>query len=195
MFKQLLKITIILFFGYILAGCTVKSVVKPENAVKPLNDKNVIQKLSKHGDWFVIRGVHSTDNLVSTLTNMPFSHAAIYDKEKNLVIESDSNGVHVSTLDEFLGKSYRLLIIRPMWANESTSISAVENARDMISKKYNYTGLVGLDFPDSYYCAQVAIESYRPFIDKNLSTLNPIPKVISPGRMHHWGTIVYDTGP
>ena len=185
------SVFLILFF---LAGCAVKPVIGEQNAINPTSDKDIIYNILKNGDWLVIRGIKEADNFISVATNMPFSHAAIYDKENNLVIESDSSGVHTTNFDEFLAKSYRLLVVRPMWANETTTPIAVKNAREMIGKKYNYTGLIGIDFPDSYYCTQVAIESYRPFIDEN-STINPIPQVISPGRMHHWGRVVYDSGP
>lgn len=188
------KISIFILSLFLFTGCTVKPIINKQNAIKPISDKETIYSTLQNGDWLIIRGIKAADNFISTATNMPFSHAAIYDKENHIIIESDSDGVHTTNPDDFLAKSYRLLIIRPIWANETTTPIAIDIARNMIGKKYNYTGLVGINFSDSYYCTQVAIESYRPFIDEN-SPENPIPQVISPGRMHHWGRIIYDSGP
>lgn len=176
-----------------LTACAVKPVVPPEAALSPENFAPAIRAHLSHGDWLVTRGVHATDNFVATATNMPFSHAAIYDAEKDEVIESESQGVHTTPFAEFVAKSSRVLVIRPMWRTEGNAKIAVERARSWIGKGYNFTGLVGLDSPDRYYCTQVAMGAYRPFITETPG--NPIPKVLSPGRMHHWGRILFDTGP
>lgn len=44
-----------------------------------------------------------------------------------------------------------------------------------------------------YYCTQVALLAYQP--DRSGRRPNPLPKVIAPGQMYHWGRILYDTGP
>ncbi len=192
--KMMIRILQIIFLSSLLMSCTVKAIVAKEELVKPIEQKELIQNALKNGDWLVIRGVKGTDNLIASTTNMPFSHAAVYDLEHHAVIESDMTGVHVTPFEKFLSSSHRVMIVRPMWASDENAKVAVQNARDMIGKKYNFTGLVGINLPESYYCTQVAIESYRPFI-KEQPPQNPIPRVISPGRMHHWGRVIYDTGP
>jgi hypothetical protein len=45
---------------------------------------------------------------------------------------------------------------------------------------------------DRYYCTELAIAAYRPFIKETPD--NPIPHTIMPGQMYHWGQIIFDTG-
>lgn len=194
-----------------LSGCSVKSVVDSSAVLANEAGKARINEQSRqvlrHGDWIVIRGITGPDNFIATVTNSPLSHAAIYDADNDEIIEADSTGVHTTPLNEFLGKAYRVIIIRPMWAqssvrleqngetsgNDSHASQAVERARSWIGKPYNYTGLVGISLPDRYYCTQLVLRAYDPFITDKPD--NPIPLVIEPGQMYHWGTIIYDSGP
>lgn len=187
------RVLLLFLLAFSLAACTVKSVIPPEDALSPEDFAPAVRAHLSHGDWLVTRGIHATDNLVTSATNMPFSHAAIYDAEKDEVIESESQGVHTTPFADFIAKSSRVMVVRPMWRTDESARVAVERARSWLGKGYNFTGLVGLDSPDRYYCTQVAMEAYRPFITEKPD--NPIPKVLSPGRMHHWGRIIFDTGP
>ncbi|MDR2868945.1 MAG: hypothetical protein LBV04_00685 [Deferribacteraceae bacterium] len=152
----------------------------------------IVRELARHGDWILARGLTIPDDLVSTATNMPLSHAAVYDAENDNVIEADSKGVHTTDLVEFLSKKHRVMIIRPMWSTEETAPLAVENARALIGRPYDYSGLIGLQLSNSYYCTELAIAAYRPFITE--APENPIPRIIMPGQMYHWGRILFDTG-
>ena len=152
-----------------------------------------VTRLAQHGDWFVTRGVHHTDNFVATVTNAPLSHAAIYDAERGEVIEAEGVGIHTTPLAEFLAKSQRVLIIRPMWASDKNSAEAVARAREWVGKGYNFTGLVGLNMPDRYYCTQLVVAAYKPAWEGRPD--NPVPPVIQPAQMYHWGKIIYDSGP
>lgn len=184
----------ILLIISLLAGCAVNPKADPDITLNQSTDADLIRSKLQHGDWLVVRGIHIPDNMVATLTNMPLSHAAIYDKTQDQVIESDSNGVHTSTLEEFLSRSQRVLIIEPVWANDQTREPAVARARGWLGKGYNYTGLIGINSPDRFYCTQLAIDAYKPVIEKQPGD-NPLPTVIKPGQMYHWGRIVYDSGP
>lgn len=182
-----------LALAFCLSACAVRSVMPPEAALAPNVALPELRPLLRHGDWLVTRGIHKTDNMVATMTNMPLSHASLYDAERDGVIEADGSGVHETPLADLLAKSSRVLLIRPMWVTEASAGTAVSRARSWIGKGYNFTGLVGLDSPDRYYCTQLALEAYRPFITE--APDNPIPHVIAPGRMYHWGRILYDSGP
>lgn len=172
------------------AACAIKPIADPGQIMGGVRMLDEVKQILRHGDWLVIRGVSGPDNLIATATNTPLSHAAIYDAENDQVIEADSTGVHTTPLSKFLGKAQRLLIIRPMWWREYSFV-AVERARSWIGKPYNYTGLLGLNLPDRYYCTQLALRVYGPPHKPD----NPIPLIIEPGQMYHWGTIVYDSGP
>lgn len=177
-----------------LAGCAVQAVVDAGNTLTDPRQAAEVRRMLKHGDWLVSRGVHKPDNLVASLTNMPLSHAAIFDAENEGVIEADGTGVHATPLAAFLAGSQRVLVIRPIWSSPENSAAAVVRARDWIGRGYNYTGLVGLNVaPNRYYCTQVAVFAYRPFIEERPE--NPIPNIIKPGQMYHWGRVIYDSGP
>ena len=185
---QNIVFTLLCLLALFTFSCATKSVVDPNQTLGDIY--NEVLDVAGHGDWFVVRGTHGPDNFISTVTNAPLSHAAIYDQENNGVIEADSTGVHFTPLAEFLAKSQRLLIIRPIWGQDYGS-TAVERARSLIGSGYNYTGLVGVDVPNRYYCTQLVVEAYGPphYPD------NPIPPVIKPSQMYHWGRIIYDSGP
>ena len=177
----------------VFAGCAVKPIMPPSAALDPAEHAEALRGILKHGDWLVTRGIHGADNFVATVTRMPLSHASLYDKDHDGVIEADGSGVHRTTLEDLVAKSQRILIIRPMWATEGSAPVAVNRARDWIGKGYNFTGLVGIGTPDRYYCSQLCIEAYRPFIAD--SPDNPIPNIIPPGHMYFWGRILHDSGP
>lgn len=190
--------------GMLLGGCAaVRPVVGSDAALRYGVVVADIRPVLHHGDWLVTRGVHATDDFVSFVTNAPLSHAAIYDAFNDEVIEAEGIGVHATPLVEFIAKSQRLLVIRPVWASPENCVRAVERARSWIGKGYNLTGLVGLNMADAYYCTQLVIEAYRPEVQMVPSGgaqdggdhLNPFPMVIQPGQMYHWGRIMYDSGP
>ena len=173
-------------------GCAVRSNVSPSRTLDTVTAAEV-RTVLQHGDWLVTRGVHGTDDFVSTVTNSPLSHAGVYDAILDEVIEAEASGVHATSLADFVGKSHRVLVLRPLWAAGYTRPVAVLRARSRIGSAYNFTGLAGLNTPGSYYCTQLCVDAYRPFILKKPD--NPMPKVLRPGQMYHWGRIMYDSGP
>jgi hypothetical protein len=173
------------------SGCAVKVAVDTHQT--SIGTQATVKNLLTHGDWLVARGIHITDNLVSGLTNMPLSHAAIYDADSNEVIEADGTGVHTTRLEDFLARSHRVMVITPLWANESTRPIAVKRARSWLGLGYNYTGLIGLNAPNRFYCTQLAVDAYKEAITAN-PPQNPLPPVILPGQMYYWGRVIYDSG-
>ena len=172
-----------------LAGC---AVVPVHRQTQPLEvNLDPVRAVIENGDWVVIRGVTGPDNFIGSMTNMPFSHASIYDFENDEVIESNKSGVHATSLADYLASASRVWIVKPVWATAANRPLAVARARSFIGRPYDFTGLIGLGLPDSYYCSELAIDAWRPFMGK--AKTNPIPPVISPGRLHHWGRVVYDS--
>lgn len=189
-----LPVVIFLFLFLLLVlvrACAVKTIVDPADTLKDASTLDSVRMVLRHGDWLASRGVHGTDNFVATVTNADLSHAAIYDANHDEVIEAEGKGVHTSSLADFLAKSKRVQVLRPIWASEEKSAQAVENARGFIGKGYNYTGLVGINTPDRYYCSQLVVRVYEPFEKPE----NPLPPVIKPSQLYHWGRILYDSGP
>jgi uncharacterized protein YycO len=177
----------------LFSGCAVKVGVDADKTLSKEHDLQAFKSVLAHGDWLVARGVHETDNFIAGATNMPLSHAAIYDADTDEVIEADASGVHTTALKDFLAKSQRVMVITPIWANELTRAAAIKRAKSQIGLNYNYTGLIGLDAPNSFYCTQLAIDAYKEAIEVN-PPQNPLPKVVKPGQMYHWGRIIYDSG-
>lgn len=186
-FKFLLLVLLLVF----LSRCAVKTMVDPADTLKDDSSLDSVRAVLRHGDWIVTRGVHGTDNFVATVTNTALSHAAIYDANHDEVIEAEGKGIHTTPLSEFLAKSKRVQVLRPIWASEEKSAQAVERARGFIGKGYNFTGLMGLNTPNRYYCSQLVVLVYEPFEKPE----NPLPAVIKPGQLYHWGRILYDSGP
>ena len=189
-----LAVLVLLWASLLLAGCAVKPIMGSKHTLAPERYVPILRSTLRHGDWIVMRTVRIVGNMVATVTQKPFSHAALYDAEHDSAIEATAYGVHRASLEDLLRKSQRVLVIRPLWASEANSRIAVERARGLLGKSYDYTGLVGLGARDRYYCTELCLEGYRPFISKKEPD-NPLPRIIQPGEMYFWGTIVYDTGP
>jgi hypothetical protein len=193
-FSRLARFVSIPCLALSMASCSQPIVVKPlpeaERSVRDARVLEAVRRLGQDGDWLVIRGYHNSDNFISAVRNAPFSHVAVLDLEKDQVIESESAGVHTTTLAAFVTKSHRLMIVRPQWATQGHNKEALVRARQLVGKPYDFTGLVGINSKDRYYCSEVAMHAYRPFISPKAH----IPLVIPPDQMHYWGTVMYDTG-
>lgn len=187
-------VLVLLWASLALSGCAVKPLMGQKHTLAPEKYAPILRDTLRHGDWIVMRTVRIVGNMVATVTQKPFSHAALYDAEYDSAIEATVHGVHRSSLEDLLRKSQRILVIRPFWASEANSRVAVERARELLGKSYDYTGLMGLGSRDRYYCTELCMEAYQPFIRKNEPD-NPLPRIIQPGHMYYWGTIIYDTGP
>ncbi len=178
----------------VLSGCAVQSVVPriDANIAEERNARVVkeLQALGHNGDWLVARGYHATDNIVSTLTNMPFSHAAVLDLDANQVIEAESSGVHTTPLAAFVAKSQRIMLVRSVWAHGDSADGAVKKARSLLGRPYDFLGLVGVNIPNEYYCSELAVEIYR----SSIRSTDIIPRPVAPGQLHYWGTILFDSG-
>lgn len=173
---------------------------RPPVVVTPPKDREArealaleaVRRAGQPGDWLVIRGYHSTDDLVSFLTDAPFSHAAVLDTEKDQVIEAEGVGLHTTPLPDFVKHAQRIFLVRPMWATDADrQKAAVEKARSLVGRKYDYSGLVGLNNPERYYCSELAVAVYRPWA----RPADRVPRVIPPEQLYIWGTVVWDSGP
>jgi hypothetical protein len=178
----------------VLAGCATPAVVKPPaldlKSVRDAEMLSEIRRVGRNADWIVIRGYHATDNLVSVVTDTPWTHAAVLDLENDQVIEAEGQGVHTSALPEFVARAHRLLVVRPVWASESASSDALRKARTFVGKGYDFLGLVGLNVPERYYCSELAIAAYKSYIPR----AEHIPHPVAPSQLHYWGKILYDSG-
>lgn len=180
--------------GLVLAGCATRMVeVPPSPEVRAPADAQTLTQLralGRDGDWLVIRGYHATDNFVATATNSPFSHAAVLDMERHRVIEAEAKGIHFTPLAEFVAKSHRLLLIRPVWSDAASAPAALARARSLVGRPYNFLGLIGVDVPERFYCSELTLEVYKPYLRAG----DVVPRPIEPGKLHYWGRVLYDSG-
>lgn len=153
---------------------------------------NALRSKGLPGDWLVIRGYHATDNLVSALTNSPFSHAAVLDPERDQVIEAEGVGLHTTPTADFVKKAQRLMLVRAQWATiPERQGAAVAKARSLVGRPYDFMGLVGLNVPNRYYCSELAVAVYAPHVSR---LRDHIPPVVPPDQLHYWGTVIWDSG-
>ena len=178
-----------------LLSCVARPVVVKKDVKKHLEQNYAIEQkitgLARTGDWLVIRGYHATDNLVSNTTGIPISHVALFNLGSFQVIEAEGKGVHATELKEFVDKSYRLLVIRPRWRTEENAERAWENALRLVGKNYDYLGTIGFNYPNKYYCSELAITVYKEWF----SGKEKFPNIIKPGELYLYGTVLYDSLP
>ena len=179
----------------ILCSCLARTVVKkPSGDVHQKQNQDIYQNvinLAQSGDWLVTRGYHASDNFVANATGVPLSHVAIFDKEKSLVIEADNSGVHTTPIIDFIDKSYRVLIIKPRWQNNSNTQQALDNAYKLVGKDYDFLGTIGINLKDKYYCSELAVHIYKEW----RSPKEKLPTVIKPSELYLFGKILYDSLP
>jgi uncharacterized protein YycO len=128
---------------------------------------------------------------VVAATNIPLSHAAIYDAHREQVIEAVGKGIGQRSLDSFVNLTHRVLVIRPRWWSPASGAAAVTWARGKIGKKYDFLGVVGLGSSRRWYCTELCLSAY----DDSHTKKDHLPRVMEPGQMYLWGTILFDSGP
>lgn len=187
--------TILLLILLLLNACVARPIVeiKNDNQHKQQNSQ-IIQSIREHGitgDWLVTRGYHATDTLVANATSSSISHVGIYNAETREVIEAEGIGVHRSSLNDFVNKSYRLLIIRPRWLTSGNSKKAYSNADKLVGKKYDFLGTLGFNSPEKYYCSELAVSVFKEWH----RPVEKFPNVVKPSDLYLYGRVLYDSQP
>ncbi len=192
--QMLLKAMFIMLCTIVMYGCNFSPIViPPSDGSKAAWNLATLEQISKNaraGDWLVARGYKMTDHLVTAATLTPWSHVVVYDATRSEVIEAEAQGVHASSLQDFVMKSQHILLVRPKWQNDRSGPAAVEFAREKIGRGYDFLGTVGLQNTDRYYCSELAISAYADHID----SADKIPIIIKPSEMQRWGEIIFDSG-
>ncbi|MDR0579989.1 MAG: hypothetical protein LBG21_05245 [Campylobacteraceae bacterium] len=88
----------------VFSGCAVKVGVDANKTLDGDYNLTALKNALTHGDWLVARGVHETDNFMVGVTNMPLSHAAIYDMDNDEVIEADGEVGAYCEIKGFFGR-------------------------------------------------------------------------------------------
>ena len=149
-----------------------------------------VRDQADHGGWLIVRGTHVGDQTVAALTRATLSHAVVFDKQKEEVIEAVGSGVQVTPLRALLAQAHRLQIIRPPGWTPAAGAAAVARARGHVGRKYDWLGLVGAQDDDRFYCTELAVDCYR-----GREAGWKLGAVIFPADMATIGTLTFDSGP
>jgi protein tyrosine phosphatase (PTP) superfamily phosphohydrolase (DUF442 family) len=150
----------------------------------------MVREKGDQGGWLVVRGTHVGDQTVAALTRATLSHAVVFDKQKEEVIEAVSSGVKVTPLRTLLAQAHRLQIIRPPGWTPEAGQAAVARARSRVGAKYDWMGLVAAQDDKRFYCTELAVDAY----DGRKAGWK-LGLVIFPADMATLGTLTFDSGP
>ena len=180
---------------FALSGCLARNTVDiPNPELHKIQNIKIIDSIvtqATTGDWLVTRGYHATDILVANATATPITHVSIYNAEEKFVIEAEGEGVHKTSLTNFVNKSYRVLIIRPRWKTDKNKDAAFAEATKLVGQDYDFLGTIGFNFPNKYYCSELAISIYK----KWHRPVEKFPHIIKPGDLYLYGKVLYDSLP
>jgi uncharacterized protein YycO len=149
------------------------------------------EEIARHGhdgDWLVIRGYNSSDYLVAAATNAELSHVGILDADNAEVVEAVSPVVRSVSLQGFLEGADRVLLIRPNEGDAGSGAQALQRARSMIGKPYDFLGTVGLPEREKFYCSELAAWSAGREVDRD-----GLENVVHPDSMPNYGIVLFDS--
>lgn len=148
-----------------------------------------IRSRAQHGYWIVVRGTHIGDQVVAAGSAAQLTHAAVYDKEEDEIIEAVGTGVAAAPLRELIAQSWRVQVIQPREYDEEEGRAAVARARSRIGFSYDWLGTLGLQHDRRFYCTELTIDAYRA------RERGWMPEgVIHPEHMTRYGEVVFDSG-
>ena len=134
----------------LLSSCFGRGYLKsPAKKIQQAQNRHMLMGIKMYGrtgDWVLVRGYTQMSDIIANVTGGIFSHVALLDKEMNQVIESDHSGVHATPLKEFTDKTHRIVLVRPKWrTNRQVGRVAIESARKLFGKPYDYIGILLYD--------------------------------------------------
>ncbi len=149
-----------------------------------------VRERARQGYWIVVRGTHIGDQVVAAGSAAQLTHAAVYDREHDQIIEAVGAGVHPEPLRELIAQSWRVQIIEPRGYTPEEGEAAVERARSRIGFRYDWLGTLGAQSDRRFYCTELALDAYRA------RERGWMPEgVIHPEHMTRFGRLVFDSGP
>jgi len=112
---------------------------------------------AQDGDIILRRGYAVMSDLILLMTpGAPMSHAGIYDARTHTVIDAVSSGVREVPDEMYLNASHRWMIVRPTGLSLIERRAAVDRARAAVGTGFDFSGFVGVDNPDRFYCSELA---------------------------------------
>lgn len=179
-------------------ACDPKSalVKRPENrtvdtAVSQLWTDEIAQQ-AQSGDWILSRSYYLVGDAIAVLTRgEDFSHAAMYDAERNTVIESVGSGVREISLTEFLARNHYVAVVRPAGMSPAQRAVSVTRAREQLGKPFDDAGMLGFDNPEAFYCSELV--AWASQINSRTPT-EQHERIITPAGLMKYGSVIYWSG-
>jgi hypothetical protein len=145
-----------------------------------------IRAIAEPGDWILARSYSLTgDLIVLGSRGESFSHVALYDAERDEMIEAVSPGVRTITLERPLHRNRYAVIVRPRGLTAAERRASVRRARAALGVGFDYTGLFGLDDPGRLYCSELVVWA---------AGVRARDRIIAPSSLVDYGVVVYVSG-
>jgi uncharacterized protein YycO len=175
-----------------LSGCTgFRPVIRQSGHAAERQTRTWCEEITRHGhdgDWLVIRGYNSSDHLVAVATNAELSHVGVLDANTAEVVEAVAPLVRKVSLQRFLEGADRVVLVTPNGADGGAGAQALERARSMIGRPYDFLGTVGVPVRDKFYCSELAWWSTGREVDRD-----GLENVLHPEVMPQFGTVLFDS--
>jgi hypothetical protein len=149
-----------------------------------------IRKVARDGDWILTRSYSLLgDVIVAATPGESVSHASIYDRKSDTIIESVEGGVREVSLESLLDRNHFAMVVRPSGMGPEAGTRAVARARAKVGFKYDVSGLAGFDDPQAYYCSELVYWASQ--VEKRVGEKEI---VIAPSALLKYGHVIYWSG-
>ena len=188
----------LVLFG-LLAGChptSVKSVMvhRPEDKVADSAVTDLwaaeIRNVARDGDWFLSRSYYAVGDVIALTTRgEDLSHAALYDKTRDMVVESVGEGVREVPLVTFLKRNHYVIVVRPDNMTAADQAHALARAKTKIGLPFDIRGMFGFDNPDAWYCSELVY-----WASQTEARSGKHETVVTPPDLMKYGEVIYWSG-
>lgn len=149
-----------------------------------------IANVAQNGDWLLSRSYYLLGDVITTFTSgEAFSHAAVYDADRQMVIEAVSTGVREVSLEVFLSRNHYVAVVRPANMTAYQREFALGRARTQVGKHFDTFGMFGIDDPQTFYCSELAT-----WAAQTEARAGKAPFVVTPADLIKYGNLVYWSG-
>jgi hypothetical protein len=188
----------LVLFG-LLAGChptSVKSVMihRPEDKVADSAVTELwaaeIRNVARDGDWFLSRSYYAVGDLIALTTRgEDLSHAALFDKTRDMVVESVGEGVREVPLVTFLKRNHYVIVVRPDNMTVADQAHALARAKTKIGLPFDIRGMFGFDNPDAWYCSELVW-----WASQTEARSGHHETIVTPPDLMKYGEVIYWSG-
>jgi hypothetical protein len=192
----------LVFFGLLgglLAGChptQVKSVMvhRPDDKVADAAVSELwaqeIRNVARDGDWFLSRSYYAVGDVIALTTRgEDLSHAALYDKTRDMVVESVGEGVREVSLVTFLKRNHYVIVVRPSNMTAADQVHALARAKTKIGLPFDIRGMFGFDDPNAWYCSELVY-----WASQTEARSGRHERVVTPPDLMKYGEVIYWSG-